>query len=110
MIILIIYSRETSGSSRKNNVAVGCLVLVKENDLPPANGQWQESWRLFMELTVRSVAMTVSAISMILGPHATGAPTCVTYSPTNMAPIPKKDPEGTSIQGPLRASYASDFH
>ncbi|GFU65377.1 cytochrome P450 3A11 [Trichonephila clavipes] len=37
----------------KNNVAVGCLVLLKENDLPPANGQWQESWRLFMELTVR---------------------------------------------------------
>ncbi|GFY30537.1 DUF5641 domain-containing protein [Trichonephila clavipes] len=27
--------RETSGSSRKNNVAVGCLVLLKENDLPP---------------------------------------------------------------------------
>ncbi|GFU96750.1 hypothetical protein TNCV_839751 [Trichonephila clavipes] len=51
MITLIIYSRETSGSSRKNNVAVGCLVLLKENDLPPANGQWQESWRLFMELT-----------------------------------------------------------
>ncbi|GFS92185.1 integrase catalytic domain-containing protein [Trichonephila clavipes] len=36
----------------KNNVAVGCLVLLKENDLPPANGQWQESWRLFMELTI----------------------------------------------------------
>ncbi|GFX91463.1 integrase catalytic domain-containing protein [Trichonephila clavipes] len=36
---------------QKNNVAVGCLVLLKENDLPPANGQWQESWRLFMELT-----------------------------------------------------------
>ncbi|GFU11514.1 integrase catalytic domain-containing protein [Trichonephila clavipes] len=33
-IILIIYSRETSGSSKKN-VAVGCLVLLKENDLPP---------------------------------------------------------------------------
>ncbi|GFU02381.1 DUF1758 domain-containing protein [Trichonephila clavipes] len=41
---------------RENNVAVGCLVLLKENDLPPANGQWQESWRLFMELT--SVTMT----------------------------------------------------
>ncbi|GFT36841.1 uncharacterized protein TNCV_174541 [Trichonephila clavipes] len=27
--------RETSGSSRKNNAAVGCLVLLKENDLPP---------------------------------------------------------------------------
>ncbi|GFT62879.1 integrase catalytic domain-containing protein [Trichonephila clavipes] len=27
----------------KNNVAVGSLVLLKENDLPPANGQWQES-------------------------------------------------------------------
>ncbi|GFW17373.1 integrase catalytic domain-containing protein [Trichonephila clavipes] len=41
----------------KNNVAVGCLVLLKENDLPPANGQWQESWRLFMELTVRSESL-----------------------------------------------------
>ncbi|GFT32661.1 integrase catalytic domain-containing protein, partial [Trichonephila clavipes] len=38
MIILIIYSRETSGSSKKNNVAVGCLVLLKENDLLP--GKW----------------------------------------------------------------------
>ncbi|GFV82383.1 integrase catalytic domain-containing protein [Trichonephila clavipes] len=40
----------------KNNVAVGCLVLLKENDLPPANGQWQESWRLFMELTCIQLA------------------------------------------------------
>ncbi|GFU88073.1 integrase catalytic domain-containing protein [Trichonephila clavipes] len=41
----------------KNNVAVGCLVLLKENDFLPANGQWQESWRLFMELTVRSASL-----------------------------------------------------
>ncbi|GFW27630.1 integrase catalytic domain-containing protein [Trichonephila clavipes] len=41
----------------KNNVAVGCLVLLKENDLPPANSQWQEFWRLFMELTVRSESL-----------------------------------------------------
>ncbi|GFX78363.1 integrase catalytic domain-containing protein [Trichonephila clavipes] len=42
----------------KNNVAVGCLVLLKENDLPPANGQWQESWRLFMELTQLPIPTT----------------------------------------------------
>ncbi|GFX63925.1 integrase catalytic domain-containing protein [Trichonephila clavipes] len=39
----------------KNNVAVGCLVLLKENDLPPCKWTMARILRLFMELTVRSV-------------------------------------------------------
>ncbi|GFU58684.1 integrase catalytic domain-containing protein [Trichonephila clavipes] len=36
----------------KNNVAVGCLVLLKENDLPPCKWTMARILRLFMELTV----------------------------------------------------------
>ncbi|GFY05725.1 DUF1758 domain-containing protein [Trichonephila clavipes] len=51
------HNRETSGSSRKNNVAVGCLVLLKENDLPPCKWTMARILRLFMELTVRSESL-----------------------------------------------------
>ncbi|GFW72418.1 integrase catalytic domain-containing protein [Trichonephila clavipes] len=38
----------------KNNVAVGCLVLLKENDLPPCKWAMARILEVFMELTVRS--------------------------------------------------------
>ncbi|GFS72519.1 hypothetical protein TNCV_2116521 [Trichonephila clavipes] len=43
-----------------------------------------------------------------MGPHATGAPTCVsTVSCVSTVPHLRKCPKGILIQGPLRVSYAS---
>ncbi|GFT02847.1 hypothetical protein TNCV_1846591 [Trichonephila clavipes] len=59
-------------------------------------------------ITNRGVATTVSAISMIQGPQATGAPTCVTTVPLTGLSFLKKAPEEVLIRGPLRTCYASD--
>ncbi|GFU05872.1 hypothetical protein TNCV_3394621 [Trichonephila clavipes] len=55
----------------------------------------------------KGVALTVSAVSMIRSPQATGAPTSIITVPLTGLPYLKKGPEGILIQGPLRASYDS---
>ncbi|GFY18116.1 uncharacterized protein TNCV_2045251 [Trichonephila clavipes] len=47
-----------------------------------------------------------TAVSMIRGPQATGAPTCVT-SPNNRALISKKGPRRNFDTGPPQSAYAS---
>ncbi|GFV33102.1 hypothetical protein TNCV_509411 [Trichonephila clavipes] len=59
------------------------------------------------KLKTRGVATAISAVSMIPGPQATGAPTYVTAVPLTGLSLLKEDTEGVLIRGPLRTSYAS---
>ncbi|GFY06763.1 hypothetical protein TNCV_2202961 [Trichonephila clavipes] len=57
----------------------------------------------------RGVATAVSAVSMIRGPKAIGAPACVTVVPPTRLPYLKNCSEGILKQGPLTANYARDL-
>ncbi|GFW61397.1 hypothetical protein TNCV_4137141 [Trichonephila clavipes] len=59
---------------------------------------------------IRGVATILSAVSMIRGSQATGAPKGVITVPLTRLPYLKKEAEGILIQGPLRASYASVYY
>ncbi|GFU76894.1 hypothetical protein TNCV_4520501 [Trichonephila clavipes] len=61
-----------------------------------------------LNISQRGVATAVSAVSMIRGPQATGALTCASTVPQTGLPYLINSREGTFMQGPLRASYASD--